>query len=498
MEIFNGFMDALNWANVIYVFFGVGLGVVVGCIPGLSGPIAIAMLIPLTYFMPPIGAIGFLVGINKGGCFGGSISAILLNTPGSPEATATTFDGYPMALKGLGLKAMKISLFSSVFGDVFSTLLVILVATSIASVALRLGPPEITAILILALLLIGLLESDSLPNGIIAACFGMLLSTIGLDSVSAMPRLTFGLYQLDAGLPVSIIGIGMLAMAELVRQSVFLKKELTVDSAIVEVKSDKKKNRLSLKELARLVPVWIRSSIIGSVIGACPGLGATVAAFLSYGIAKKGAKPGENYGEGEIKGIAAPETANNAVVGSALIPLFTLGIPGSVATSLLVGAFIVHGITPGPLMFEEHGRTVYGIYGSMLISCAATLILGYAGIHAGVKILEVPKRILNPIILFTCLIGAFIIQQEEFDVYVVLIFAVVGFFLRIAKLSFVALIIGFVLGKVFETSIQQTLIASEGDITVLFTRPISGIIMLISCCFLAWMAYGSFKKSKSE
>lgn len=496
MDILNGFTDALSFANILYVFLGVGLGVIVGAIPGLSGPIAIAMLVPITYFMPTIGAIGFLVGINKGGCFGGSITAILLNTPGAPEATATTFDGYPLAKQGKGLKAMKVALMSSVIGDIFSTILVIAVAASIASAALHMGPTEVTAILILALTLIAALESESFLNGVIAACFGLFISTIGMEPVTFSPRFTFGFFELESGIPVAALALGFLAVSELIRQCVESSRAEDCGLSQPETKVEKDANRLSVKEGFSLIPTWIRSSFIGAGIGACPGLGSTVAAFLSYGVAKKSAKSTEKFGQGELKGVAAPETASNAVIGAALIPLFTLGIPGSVAASLLVGAFIVHGITPGPLMFEEHGRAVYGIYGSMIVGSIATLILGYMGIRVFVKVLCVPKRILYPVIIFICIMGAYILESDPFHVYVMIAFTILGILMRIARFSFVAFIIGFVLGNLFEMSLQQMLITFNNDLTVLFTRPVSCVVMIMTLLFIAYNFYRYLRKPK--
>ncbi|EGB14175.1 protein of unknown function DUF112 transmembrane [Pseudodesulfovibrio mercurii] len=492
-SILNGIFDAFNIVNISYVFVGVALGVIVGGIPGLSGPIAIAMVIPITYFMPAVGAIGFLVGINKGGCFGGSITAILLNTPGAPEATATTFDGYPLAQSGKAGKALKVSLLSSVIGDLFSTCLVIAIASPIASIALKMGPAEIAAILILALTMIALLESESFLKGIIASCFGLFFSTVGMEPVASQARFSFGIYQLESGLSIGAMAIGMLAAAEIVRQAIELNKEQGVNLSCLK-KEDKKNNNLSVKELISLIPTWLRSSLVGSFIGTCPGLGSTVACFMSYGIAKKMGKPGEKYGTGEIKGVAAPEAANNAVVGSSLIPLFTLGIPGSVAASLLVGAFVIHGITPGPLMFEEHGREVYSIYGCMIVGNIAVLILGYLGIKIFVKVLEVPKQILYPIILFTCVVGTYIMESDPFYAYVMVFFMIIGFLMKITEFPFVSFVIGFVLGGSLEISLQQTLIMSSNHISVLFTRPISGSIMATTMIAILYSGYKYFRQ----
>ncbi len=496
--ILSGFMDALNWINVLYVVLGVSLGIVVGCIPGLSGPIAIAMTIPLTYFMPTIGAIGFLVGINKGGCFGGSISAILLNTPGSPEAAATCFDGYPLAKQGKGLKALKTALISSVFGDFFSTCLVILLAGSVAKYALKMGPAELLSVLILAMTLIAALESENFFNGVISAALGILVACIGMEPVAGLPRFSFDIYQLESGLPIASIGVGLLAVAEIARQCTACDNKECLFEDMLKVDYKDPKNNLSFREMISLIPTLIRSAFIGSGIGACPGLGSTVACFLSYGVAEKAAKPGDKFRQGEIKGVCAPETANNAVVGAALIPLFTLGIPGSVAASLLVGAFIVHGITPGPLMFEEHGRAVYGVYGSMIIGNLLTLLLGLLSIRIFVRVLDIPKEVLFPIILFICAMGSYAMEADPFFVYIMTIFGFVGFMMRVCGFSIVTFIIGNVLGGSFELSLQQTLLTFNGDMSVMFTSPIALFFNTVTLLFVCWNSWTAIKKWKAE
>ena len=496
MEMLAGFTDAFTLLNAFYVFIGVFIGIAVGCVPGLGANLAIPVCIPLTYYMSPIAAIGFLVGINKGGMYGGSISAILINTPGDVAAVATTFDGYPMACQGKGFKALKTALFSSCFGDTFSTLLVIGVAGILAQWALKMGPTEVLAVLILALTLIAALESESLIKGIISASLGLLLATVGMEPTSGMPRFTFGFYQLENGFSVVTLAIGMLAVAELIKQVLNKGEFYRIITFKQNDETSKAQNRFTLKDFTRCFPVWIRSSLIGSFIGACPGLGSSVAAFLSYGIAKKTAGPCDKFGEGEIKGIAAPETANNAVVGAALIPLFTLGIPGSVAASLLIGAFIIHGITPGPLMFEEHGRAVAGIYGSMVVGSIACLILGLCSNRIFVKMLEVPKIILYPIILYICIMGTYATNSEPLDVYLMAGMAIIGLLFKLSGFSFVTFIIGFVLGGPFELALQQTIIASDGNLLVLFTRPISCVMMILSLLFVAWNIWSTYFRKR--
>jgi putative tricarboxylic transport membrane protein len=355
--ILAGLGDTFTLTNILFIFLGVNMGVFVGAIPGLNGPMAIALAVPLTFYMSPLAAIAFLVGINKGGTYGGSIAAILLNTPGAPEAAATCYDGHPLAKKGKGEKALKMALYSSIFGDTFSDIVLILVAAPIALVALKMGPPEILSVIIFALTIIAGLEGGQLVKGLIGAGLGILLASVGLEPNNATERLTFGLYDLENGFSLMALGIGMLALSEVLVQ---LEEKVGRSGQIfrLDPNTPKADRTISLKEMKGVSRTLVRSSVIGTCLGALPGLGAVIASFLGYGAAKRASKDPDSFGKGNLEGIAAAEAANNAVVGSNLIPLLTLGIPGNVAAAMLIGAFIIHGVTPGPLMFEEHGRLI--------------------------------------------------------------------------------------------------------------------------------------------
>ncbi len=399
-----GFMDSLQWTNCLFVLAGVILGVIAGAIPGVNGPMAIALCIPLSYYMSAVAAIGFLVGLNKGAFFGGSISGILLNTPGTPESAATTWDGYPLAEQGKGEKALKMALFSSVTGDAFATMVLVLVAAPLAAVALYMGPPEIFALICMAMTIIAGLGSGSMLRGLIAACMGLLIGSVGIESVSAMPRLTFGITALERGISLIPIGIGMLAFSEIILQ--LERKIIHGDTACSMFFSEKKEDRsITVKEYGSCVKTLIRSSLAGTVVGALPGLGAPVAV-------KKSKMP-ETFGKGNIEGIAASEAANSAVVASSLIPLFTLGIPGNMASALLVGAFVIHGMIPGPLMFEQNAQFIYSIYGSLIWANIFLLGVGLLSLKASCRLVQVPSDILYPVIIFTCIMGAYLSQYAN-------------------------------------------------------------------------------------
>lgn len=492
-----GFLDALSFGNLFFVLIGVAAGVLMGAIPGINGPMAIALCIPLSYYMSPVSAIGFLVGLNKGAFFGGSISAVLLNTPGTPEAAATSWDGYPMSKQGKGEKALRMALYGSVTGDAFSTIVLILVAAPLATVALYMGPPEIFALICLAMTIIAGLGTSSLAKGLIAAALGVLVGTVGMEPVSALPRLTFGLYQLERSISLIPVGIGMLAFSEIIIQ---LERQIKYGIAECTLSfSDNPKDRLlSWAEYKSCIGTMIRSSIAGTAVGAMPGLGAPVASFFAYDQAKKRSKHPEEFGQGKLEGIAASESANSAVVGASLIPLFTLGIPGNLAAALLIGAFVIHGMIPGPLMFEENAQFIYSIYGSLIIANIFLLGVGRAGLKTFCKVVQTPPPILYPIIIFTCIMGSYLAQYYIFDVYLMLFFAFLAYFMRKFGYSFICLIIGFILAPIWETSLQQVIISSRFDPFMFFTRPVAMILMALTAYVVFKTGLGAARKKNGK
>ncbi len=481
----NGLLDAFTLSTMFYIAMGVFLGVAVGAIPGLSAPKAITLGLPLTYTMHPVAAIGFLVGIAKGGAFGGSISAILLNTPGSGEAVVTTLDGYPLCKKGKGLKAIKLALTSSVIGDLFSTIIVITIASSIASYAIKMGASETFSLIMLSLTLIAALESASLTRGLLAICTGMVISLIGIDPVVGGSRLTYGIVELESGITMVGFAIGLLAFSTIVIQT---ENEDTAEcsSATVMFSDNKEDNNLTWKDFKSVFKTIMQSSLIGSFIGALPGLGANVAGFFSYGVAKKTSKNPEEFGQGSLQGLAAAESANNAVVSAAFIPLFTLGIPGSVVTAILIGAFVMHGVQPGPLIFQQTPELVYGIYGALILGNIFLIGIGYYGIKVFAKILCLPRDIILPIILFFCLMGAYYDDQSVFAIIRLSFFIVLGYFYNKANLSIVCLIVGYILGPLLELSFQQLYIATQGNLLKAFSSPITVGIWVVIFAFVAW------------
>ena len=499
--IIAGLLDSLSPTSLMFVFTGVLIGVLIGAIPGINGPMAIALFIPVTYYMSALTAIGFLVGLNKGAFFGGAVSAVLLRTPGTPEAAATSWDGYPLTQQGKGEKALRMALYSSVAGDFISTIVLIAIAAPLAAIALFMGPAEIFALISLALTVIAGIGTNSICRGLMAAGFGILIGLVGTEPVTALPRLTFDIYQLGGGLSLIPLAIGLLAFSEILLQL----EKFTVKGGgkhtIHEPSPNLEDRILPLKEFFKSTKTLLRGSLIGIGVGAMPGLGAPVASFMSYDQAMKRAKNKEEFGKGCLEGIGASESANSAVVASSMIPLFVLGIPGNLAVAMLMGAFMIHGMQPGPLMFQENAQLMYGIYGSLVIASVFLLIIGKFGLRYFCKAVNIPAMILYPIVVFTCIMGSYLGQSSMFDVGVMLAFGFIGYFMRKFDYSYVAFLIGFILAPEWERALQQVVIISEFDTYMFFQRPVAMTLMALTFFVIArtfWVGINASRKKKIE
>jgi putative tricarboxylic transport membrane protein len=494
--IIAGLLDSISPNSLMFLFVGVTVGVMVGAIPGINGPMAIALFIPITYYMTPLTAIGFLVGLNKGAFFGGAVSAVLLRTPGTPEAAATAWDGYALTQQGKGEKALRMALYSSVAGDLLSTLVLIMIAAPLAAVALFMGPAELFALISLALTVIAGIGTSSISRGLVAAAFGILLGLIGTEPVTALPRLTFDIYQLGGGLSLIPVAIGLLAFSEILIQL----EKFTVKGGAehaAHVFSSKPEDRfITFKEFFSNFKTLLRGSLIGIGVGAMPGLGAPVASFMSYDQAMKRSPHKEEFGKGRLEGIAASESANSSVVASSLIPLFVLGIPGNLAAAMLMGAFMIHGMQPGPLLFKENAQLMYGIYGSLMLASLFLLVIGRFGLRLFCKAVDIPAMILYPIVIFTCLMGAYLGKSSMFDVGVMLSFGFIGYFMRKFDYSYVALLIGFILAPEWERALQQVVIISENDPLMFVQRPVAMVLMALTLFVVVRTFWTSLKAGK--
>jgi putative tricarboxylic transport membrane protein len=483
-QLFTGFGDAFTLINLVYIAVGITLGIVIGAIPGLGSVTALAVLIPVSYYMPPLSAIAFLVGVNKGGTSGGAIPAILLNSPGTPEAAASALDGHPMAKRGEAERAMKFALYSSVTGDTISDVMLIFLVVPVAAVALQFGPLEFTSVLIFAFALLAGISGGSLIKGLIAIVLGVFLSTIGLDPMDSSARMTFGTVYLFDGLPLVAVAIGSLALAAVIEQIFDLWRaggEVASDGNANMVSSNSK---LPFREFLSHWRTIVRSALIGSGIGMLPGLGVTLAAFLSYGAARNASKTPENFGKGDPDGIIATEAANSAVVGANLVPTIALGIPGNIAAALLISAFIIHGIVPGPFMLTMHGEIIYALFASMIMANFVHLAIGRAGIPVWAKIAKAPRGLILPAVIVMCIVGVYLPGQSMFDVGIMLAFGGVGLIMRRTGFSVVCLVIGFILGGMFETSLRQSLLLYKSDFSAIIESPIAIAFLALTAILL--------------
>lgn len=468
--------QAFSMESFIGVGGGVLLGYMIGVIPGLSRGMAVAIAIPLTFYMSPYVAISFLIGLSKGSTTGSAITAILLNAPGEPSSAVTCYDGYPMAREGRPRRAMKISLFASVIGDLIATIFLIIIVIPFARVALMFGPYEMAAILVFTLVFIAGMSGGSLFKGLAAGGLGVFLGTIGLDPQTGLPRMTFGITDLMDGVPLLAVAIGTLALGEMFHQSDRLRTERDIKPVSL---AKNPHDTYSLRDLIKDMPAIMKGTAIGIFVGVLPGLGPTIASFMAYGWAKNSSKHPEKFGKGASEGIAASESSDNAVIPAALVPLFGLGIPGNVSAALLIGAFAIHGITVGPLLLREEPELLYSIFAGMLLASAIMLAVGWIGLMFFARIALVPPHAVIAVVIWLCLAGSALQGYGMFGLLLLFFFAVLGYLMKRFDYSFVTFLVAFILTPMLELNLRQSIILSRGDPWVLLNRPIAvGFIIL--------------------
>jgi len=490
-ELLNGFILILTIPNVVAIFIGVSFGAILGALPGLTATMGIALVIPLTYTLSPITAISMLLGAYKGGTYAGSIPAILINTPGTPAAVATVIDGFPMAKKGEAGKAMAIALWSSIIGDIVGTLSLIFFSIAIARIALKFGPTEYSSLIIFSFTIIAGVSGESFLKGMIMATCGLLIGMIGLDPMTGSLRFTFGSIYLINGLNLIVVMIGMFAVSEILMQA----RNIGSGKNISYLPSGKA--HISLQDLKYSFLTIIRGSIIGVIIGAIPGLGATPAAYLSYSEAKRTSKHPQTFGKGEPNGVAATESANNATCSATLIPLLSLGIPGSVTAAVLLGGLMIHGLTPGPSLFKgENDHIIYAIFAGLFISGVVLFIVGLQAIKLFSLITKIPQSLLFPIVLILCCIGTYAVNSSFFDIGLMSVCGLIGYFLRRHNFPLAPLLIAFILEPIGERSIRQTLSLSNGNLGIFFTKPISLFFIVLAVSLLLFIRKNQNIKEK--
>ena len=441
-------------------------GVLVGALPGLSSSMAIALLLPFSLYLDPIPAIALLSALYCAGTFGGSITAILINAPGAPPAAATAFDGYPMAQKGEAGRALGIAAFASTLGGVFSVIVLLFGAPFLARVAYGFGPPEYFALAVFGLSMLASISSHSPLKNLIGGCLGLLIATVGVDLTTGVERFEFGIPALYDGIDFIPVLIGLFAVTEALTQA----GNLGVKLDTVGVSATRLPSREDFRKVRGTI---LRSSGIGTLIGVLPAEGATVAAMLGYNEAKRWSKEPEQFGKGAIEGIAGPEAANNAATGGAMVPTLALGIPGSATAAVIMGGLQVHGLRPGPYLFEEQPALLYGIFFSMLLANILFLFVGVMGAKLFARISLVPQTLLWPGVFALCVVGAYGVEQSMIDVWVMLVAGLLGFVLKRHGFGPAPIIMGLVLGSLVETSLAQSMILFDQQWTGFATRPVA-------------------------
>jgi len=473
-----GFSVALTLQNLMYCFIGVFLGTMIGVLPGI-GPLAtMAMLLPLTFFLPPVSAIIMLAGIYYGSDYGGSTTAILVNLPGEGSSVVTLLDGHPMAQQGRAGPALAIAAIGSFFAGCVSTLLIALVGPPLASVALNFGSPEYFSLMLMALVCASVVGSGSLLKSLAMVAAGLLIGIVGTDLSTGMSRFTFGVVELSDGVGIAVVAMGVFGLTEIVKNLGGPHMTQTIVRGKIQGLMPK------WQDLKTCFGPIFRGTSIGALYGPLPGLGGTISSFTSYMLEKKLAKDPSRFGNGAIEGVAGPESANNACAQTTFVPMLTLGIPGSASMALMLGAMIIHGITPGPQVMTSRPDLFWGLIASMWIGNGMLLLLNLPLIGIWVKLLQVPYRLLFPIIMTMMGIGIYSLSNSGTDVLLMALFGFVGYILMKLGCPFPPLILAMVLGPVMEENLRRSMFLSEGDATIFITRPISGAFIFATVALL--------------
>jgi putative tricarboxylic transport membrane protein len=458
---------------LIILFLGTLFGLILGVLPGLGPTTGGALILPFTITLDPLSAIVLLTAIYCAGTYGGAITAILINTPGTPAAAATCLDGYPLAQKGEAGRALGMATFGSAFGGLFSVIVLVFFAPILANIAYEFGQPEYFALAIFGLTMLASIGEGSPTKNLIAGAFGILLSTVGKDVMASIDRFTFGVNELTEGIGFIPVVVGMFAMSELLVQS-------NLTNQIFERIAMKAVRLPSKDDFKYCFKTILRSSGIGSFIGILPAEGGTVASLIGYSEAKRWSKKPEEFGKGAIDGIAGAETANNAATGGAMVPTLALGIPGSATTAVILTGLIIHGLRPGPDLFKEQPEFLYGIFGAMFFANILFFIFGFFGAKIFARITLIPNRLLWPMIFTLSVCGTYSLNQSFTDVFLMIGFGIIGYVMRKFGFSVVPVIIGLILGQLVELTLRQSLVIFDGDWTLFFTRPIVVTFFILS------------------
>jgi putative tricarboxylic transport membrane protein len=496
MDIANGLMlglqSALQPVTLLYCFIGVFLGTLIGVLPGIGALATISLLLPITYHIPPTAAIVMLAGVYYGAQYGGSTASILLNLPGTPSSAVACLDGYPMAKQGRAGVALFMTTIASFVGSMLGILMLVLFAPGIAELGLKFGPAEYFSMMLLGLIAASTLASGSPAKGLSMVVLGLLLGTVGTDVNSGVARFDFGIPELMDGINLVALAMGIFGIAEVI-------------SSINQAREGEVKEKISLRTMLptkddtrRSIMPMLRGTGIGSFFGALPGTGASIASFMSYAVEKKVAKDPSRFGNGAVEGITAPEAANNAAAQTAFVPTLSLGIPGDAVMALMLGALIIHGIQPGPLLMTQQPDLFWGLIVSFGIGNIMLMVLNLPLIGIWVAILRIPYNVLYPAILVFISLGVYSVNNNTFDVYVVAIIGLIGYAMAVLKFEAAPLLLGFVLGPLMEENLRRSLLLSRGDMMTFLERPISAGFLAVCAALLLWSIWGSLKAQMRE
>lgn len=486
-----GFSEALTPTNLLFCFIGALLGTLIGVLPGIGPTATVAILLPITFFLPPLAALIMLSGIFYGAQYGGSTTAILVNLPGEASAVVTAIDGYQMARKGRAGAALAIAALGSFFAGTVATIALAVAGPTLSSFALSFGPAEYVALCIFGLLAATILAHGSVIKAIGMVCLGLLLGMVGIDVNSGSTRLTFGSTELYDGIDFVVIAVGLFCVAEIAVNLESKEQRGILQSTIGRLWPTREEFRQSWGAV-------LRGTGVGTILGVLPGGGATLSAFSAYSVEKKVSRHPETFGHGAIAGVAGPEAANNAGAQSSFIPLLTLGIPSNSIMAMMLGAMTIHGITPGPGVIQNQPELFWGLVASMWLGNAMLLVINLPLIGLWVRLLKVPYRVMYPAILLFCCVGVYSVSNRGFDVALVILFGILGYILRKAKCEPGPLLLGFVLGPLLETNLRRALLLSQGDPLVFVERPISGVLLAITAAMLLMMVLPSIRKGRRQ
>ena len=489
---FSALAAACGFEALLANLLGVALGIVFGALPGLTAVMGVALLIPLTFGLPPVVAFSSLLGMYCGAIYAGSITAILVSTPGTAAAAATMLEGPRLTARGESLRALEMTTVASFVGGVFSCFILAGVAPQLARFALNFSAPEYFALGIFGLTIVATLSEGALLKGCIAACLGLLIAMVGMDPLTGNLRLTFDSANLINGVSLipALVGLYALSQVFLTCEDVFRGKRLSAVNI--------SRKGISLAEIWANRSALLRGSLIGTFIGIVPATGSGTASFAAYSEAKRNSRHPEAFGNGAIEGLAATESANNAVTGGALIPLLTLGIPGDVVTAVILGALMIQGMTPGPLLFQEQGALVYSIFISLLLANVFMLVLGMASVRVFSKIVSIPGGILMPLVTTLCVVGGYALNNSNFDLGVMAVFGILGWLMTKASMPLAPLLLAMILSGIIETNFRRALSISDNDYTVFLTRPVCAVFLCISLFILFNLLRKEWKKAAAR